>query len=180
MILCFGRTSHGKSQGSFYYLVLLISVCRIKTHLQPLTVAALALQGTNAGLGDVLLTFANLYQAFGKLEGDDNPVRTAVQASIIKRWDAADQDVFILAVFFDPVIRATLFKRGAGLVHGLPAGLNQRVQRVWRRIYHQPSDAPENSDLHLACSDYYARREEFSDSMLNTAPFERRAKEKVG
>ena len=175
---------HGKT-GSFalcYPTYFFIStIYRIKTHLRPLTVAALALQDTNAGLGDVLLTLAHLYQMFGRLEDEDEAVRVAVQDSLSKRWNAADQDVFILGVYFNPSIRASLFKRGINLTHALPAGLNERVQRVWRRFYRLAPNTPEHHDLHLACSDYYHRRSdtEFSDAMLNIAAFELRAQQKV-
>lgn len=141
--------------------------------------AALALPDTNAGLGDVLLTLANLYQIYEKLDDEDKSVHLVVQASINKRWNAADQDVFILGVFLDPAIQASLFRQGSGFTHALPAGLNECLQRVWKQLYRLAPDTPENYDLHLACSDYYFHRAEFSDSMLNTAAFERRAQEKV-
>lgn len=72
------------------------------------------------------------------------------------RWGKTDQDVFILAVFFNPYVRALLFNPNN------PAfcanGLYTIVKRVFERIFKATPD----SGLFEAYVDYFSWRGEFS------------------
>jgi hypothetical protein len=85
---------------------------RIKIILEPLAIAANITQAPHTHLDHVLLTLGNLYRIYSNLEFDVE-VRTAILASLEKRWAKADQEVFILAVFLNPYIRHCCFSHSA-------------------------------------------------------------------
>lgn len=87
---------------------------RIKTHLEPLAIAANVAQASHTRLDHVLLMLANLFRLYDSLELDaDTEIRSHMTKSLEKRWKAADQIIFILALFFNPYIRAKLFNSEA-------------------------------------------------------------------
>ncbi|KAI0072875.1 hypothetical protein K474DRAFT_1650318 [Panus rudis PR-1116 ss-1] len=68
----------------------------IKTHLEPLAIAANVSQSTSTRLDQVLLMLANLYRIYGTTTLDEH-VRSTIHGSLEKRWKKADQDIYILA-----------------------------------------------------------------------------------
>jgi hypothetical protein len=134
------------------------------SHLGPLTIASHVTQGTTTRLDHVLLTLANLYRIYSKLPEIDSEVSRGLCASIEKRWAACDQDVFILAVFFNPYIRADLFNRSNTILN--PAGLVTLVLRVWARLFQQSSESVPPG-LRRATVDYYSRNAEFADDEMH-------------
>jgi len=89
----------------------------------------------------------------------DGDVRAAVIKSLEKRWAAADQEVFIVAVFLNPYIRRQCFSR-AVLTDG---ELYNMVARVFERLLGQRPDL----DLFKAFMDYSKGHGEFSDDRMS-------------
>ncbi|KIJ42867.1 hypothetical protein M422DRAFT_48080 [Sphaerobolus stellatus SS14] len=123
-------------------------------HLEPLAIAANLTQASNTRMDHILLTLANLYQIYFFEESLDDEVRYSIIASLEKRWAKADQDIFILAVFFNPYIRAGFFNTAhhpctiAGILFKKNCCLA----------------------VHGATVDYYKGDKEFSDDMMNLEP----------
>lgn len=134
------------------------------SHLGPLTIAAHITQGSSTRLDHVLLTLANLYRIYSNLPASEAEVGLGLCASIEKRWAACDQDVFILAVFLNPYIRADLFKQSDSTFN--PAGFTTLVIRVWARLFQRSADSAPHG-LYRAVVDYHARKEEFSDKRMH-------------
>jgi hypothetical protein len=62
-------------------------------------------------LDEVLFTFGWLYMEFSKLTDTvDKDIKKAVLASIEKRWDKCDQEVFLAAAMLNPFIGTSAFK----------------------------------------------------------------------
>ncbi|KAF8062594.1 hypothetical protein FPV67DRAFT_1452392 [Lyophyllum atratum] len=74
--------------------------------------------------------------------------------SLEKRWDKADQDIFILAVFFNPFIRSHLFQPNALT----ESQLHSIVEAVFKRFFSRAGDVP----LMRAFTDYVREQGEFS------------------
>jgi hypothetical protein len=83
----------------------------IVKHLEPLAIAANVLQAPDCRLDTVLLTLANLFRIFHNLDIEDAIVKKTMHASLERRWGKTDQELMILAVFFNPYLRAHCFKR---------------------------------------------------------------------
>ncbi|KAF8844642.1 hypothetical protein BDN67DRAFT_666973 [Paxillus ammoniavirescens] len=104
----------------------------IKRHLEPLAIAANATQSDFTRLDVVLATLVNLYRQF--LEPTlDLAVRTAVLASIEKRWAKSDQQIFILALVLNPYIRASAFSRTSP--YRMPDKLWDLARKAFLRFY---------------------------------------------
>ncbi|CCO34210.1 hypothetical protein BN14_08304 [Rhizoctonia solani AG-1 IB] len=76
-------------------------------YLRPLAIALNVAQAANTRLHHILITLGRLYQIFDD-PSIDPEVRTRVLASLELRWRKADQDAFILAVFFHPYSAKTV------------------------------------------------------------------------
>jgi hypothetical protein len=138
-----------------------------------LAISANITQAANTRLDHVLLTLGNLWRIYSALADSDRAVRECIHQSLEKRWAKADQDAFILAVFFNPHIRADLF--GHGIIQFTPAGVYGLVRRMYKRVFREDPDF----ELHAACMDYYKAREEFSDDAMHLTDLEASAKAKV-
>ncbi|KDQ08587.1 hypothetical protein BOTBODRAFT_118313 [Botryobasidium botryosum FD-172 SS1] len=79
----------------------------IKSHLQPLAVAAHVTQAADTRADHVLLMFGKLF----------------------KRWAKADQDIFIAAVYLNPFVKSTLFSHSMSpiIIHSIVWTLYTRV-----------------------------------------------------
>ncbi|KAJ6618926.1 ribonuclease H-like domain-containing protein [Mycena sp. CBHHK59/15] len=86
---------------------------RVSRYLTPLAVASNVTQGANTRLDHVLVTLAVLYHRYSTdiKSFDCAAHNTVICASLAKRWKALkhDQDFYILAVFFNPFLRAFFF-----------------------------------------------------------------------
>ncbi|KDQ10783.1 hypothetical protein BOTBODRAFT_74233, partial [Botryobasidium botryosum FD-172 SS1] len=106
----------------------------MKSHLQPLAVAANITQAANARLDQVLLTFGALFRAFSRLTGAaDAGARTAVLESIEWRWSKSDHDVFIAALVLNPHIKIGPLNRAS--VNLTNAALFGLFTWLWERFY---------------------------------------------
>jgi hypothetical protein len=143
------------------------------THLEPLTIASNLTQAENTCLDHVLLTLSNLFRIYDDTGDADHDIKNGIQASLEKRWAKADQDPFILTIFFNPYIHADLFNRK--IIQFMPASMYGIVKCVYKCIFRTEPDF----DLHAACLDYYKCREEFSDDAVHDE-LEGTANAKVG
>nr|GAT59230.1 predicted protein [Mycena chlorophos] len=88
------------------------AIQRMKTHLQPLALAANITQAAFCRLDEVLFTFGHLYREFDRLnQRADRHIREAVLASIERRWAKCDQDVFIVTAILNPFVDLRAFKQ---------------------------------------------------------------------
>jgi hypothetical protein len=69
----------------------------MKEILEPLAIANNVTQARYTRLDHIGLTLGNLYQIYSNLS-IEAPIHDRVLGSLEKRWQAADQDVFILAI----------------------------------------------------------------------------------
>ncbi len=68
-------------------------------------------QATHTRLDDVLIVLGLLFAQFEQLQdAADENIKAAVQSSIERRWQKADQTVFIIAVFLNPWIKLAPFR----------------------------------------------------------------------
>ncbi|KAI0349246.1 hypothetical protein OH77DRAFT_1594337, partial [Trametes cingulata] len=89
---------------------------RAEANLKPIAVATNILQASHTRLDHVLLTLGNLYRIYSTDESADGEVRERMLLRLELRWKKGagkDQDLFILAVFFNPFIRGYCFNREA-------------------------------------------------------------------
>ncbi|KAF7376954.1 DUF659 family protein [Mycena sanguinolenta] len=117
-------------------------VQRISRYLSPLAVASNITQGANTRLDHVLVTLAVLHYRYStdNKSFDCAAHNAVICASLAKRWMALkhDQDFYILAVFFNPFLRAFFFNDELHLLSRI--GLYHVVKRVYIQMF-QLSDA---------------------------------------
>ncbi|KAF7341216.1 HAT family dimerization protein [Mycena venus] len=132
-------------------------VHRLSRYLTPLAVASNVTQGANTRLDHVLITLAILHYRYST----DNKTfdcaahNAVICTSLAKRWKALkhDQDFYILAVFFNPFLRAFFFNDE---IHSLSRiGLYHVVKRVYARIFKIDEDSAVPSVLFEQYLDYY-------------------------
>jgi len=87
-----------------------------KTYLNPLPLLLTAnvSQASHTWLDHILLTLGNLFRWYSDVSESakfDEDLRLGVINSLERRWKKTDQDVFIVAVFLNPYIRAKLFRQ---------------------------------------------------------------------
>ncbi|CAE6409198.1 unnamed protein product [Rhizoctonia solani] len=127
----------------------------LASYLRPLAILLNVAQAADTRLHHILITLGRLYQFFNH-PSIGPEVRVCVLASIELRWRKADQDAFILAVFFNPYIRCRLFSPSSP--DFCANGLYTVVQRVFERVLQK---APE-SGLFEAFMSYYNWSDVFS------------------
>src|SRR5258708_38651186 len=105
-------------------------MCRISAHLCPLTVVANITQASHTHLDHVLITLGLLYKSFAALNDNiDLLTCETIHCSLELRWAKANQDAFILTLFFNPFFCASLFnKKHPSLV---PAALYSTIKCMW-------------------------------------------------
>ncbi|GLB41139.1 putative protein of unknown function (DUF 659) [Lyophyllum shimeji] len=94
------------------------------------------------------------WQSLAKIQAILEPLAIAANSSLEKQWEKADQDVFILAILFNPYIHSRLFK---------PAALSEArlyniVESAFKRFYQRDGDVA----LLRAFNDYIKETAEFS------------------
>jgi hypothetical protein len=156
-----------------FYLLLLTYLGSARFIFEPLAVASVVLQASSTRMDHVLLTLGNLYHIYSITLCDkiDNSVRAALLKSLEKRWKAADQPIFILAVIFNPFIRADAFTPTKLTVMQLWKLVQAAVDRFWK--------IEADSDTFMALKDYLGRVGDFSDMAMELARFYELAKRDV-
>lgn len=132
---------------------------RIVRHLEPLAIAANIFQDPSCRLDHVLLTLGNIYDFFDCLDESQDgnkEVKSAMTLSIERRWGKTDQELFILAVFLNPYIRAKFFNAD----HLSFIALFHIARRSFLRL---TGNNLANDPVFLrAFTDYYHQRGDFS------------------
>lgn len=121
------------------YRLTYIYILRVEAYLKPLAIATNILQAPRARLDHALLTLANLYRIYDSdtVEAD---VRERMLSRVELRWKKGagkDQDLFILAAFFNPFIRGYCFDREALP----PSALYDLAEHAFERFYDCRPDA---------------------------------------
>jgi hypothetical protein len=127
----------------------------VKIHLEPFTIATLALQAPDAKLPVVPITLGNLYHIFSD-PSIEASIRHTVHESLEKCWAKADQDFFIAALLLNPYIHGRCFASGLSFL--TPAGLYGIVKRVYERVMQVTAEL----ELHQVFQDYMSNSNEFS------------------
>ncbi|KAJ7875062.1 ribonuclease H-like domain-containing protein [Mycena leptocephala] len=149
-------------------------VHRVSRYLTPLAVASNVTQGANTRLDHVLVTLAVLYHRYSTdtRSFDCAAHNTVICASLAKRWKALkhDQDFYILAVFFNPFLRAFFFNDDD--THSLSrVGLYHVVKRVYTRIFQLSDDSAVPSALFAQYLDYYDGRGRYTSEKMALREF---------
>lgn len=138
--------------------------------MEPLAISSNVLQAPGCRLDHILLTLANLRRIYAEPHVNSD-IRTAVLTSLELRWKRADQEVFILAVLFNPFVRNSGFSDAS-----LPlSALVQMCMRAYERFFRQEP----SMELWDACHRYIKREGRYSDSNLSLDFHRRYAASKV-
>ena len=146
---------------------------RMVTHLEPIAITSNITQAESTHLNHVLLTLRNLFCIYNNMEDHASDVKEGIQASLEKRWVKADQDAFILSIFFNPYICADLFNWK--IIQFTPAGIYGIVKHMYEHVFCKELDF----GLHAACMDYYKCHTEFSDDAMHLDDLKATAKAEV-
>lgn len=95
--------------------------------------AANVTQSDCARLDIVLITLANLYHYFATAPNLDAAAAAAVLASLERRWAKADQDIFLLALVFNPYVRVSCFAEDSPF--RVPGKIYELAKSAFRRFY---------------------------------------------
>ncbi|KAJ6598636.1 ribonuclease H-like domain-containing protein [Mycena sp. CBHHK59/15] len=151
-------------------------VHRVSRYLTPLAFASNVTQGANTRLDHVLVTLAVLYHRYStNIKSFDCAAHnTVICASLAKRWKALkhDQDFYILAVFFNPFLRAFFFNDDD--THSLSrVGLYHVVKRVYTRIFELSDNSAVPSALFAQYLDYYDGRGRYTSEKMALKEFQK-------
>lgn len=145
----------------------------MRAHLHPLAIATNILQASGTQLDHVTLMFGFLYKTFMD-DSMEEAVRVGILTSLAKQWNKnADHDIFIMAVFLNPYIRARAFCLDNPAL--VPALLYEMAQRSYTRIFEHAPDA----DFHIAFWDYMDWQRQFSVRRMGLDEFEKTYKAEV-
>jgi hypothetical protein len=135
---------------------------RMKLHLEPIAIATNVAQKKSTRADQVALMLANLYFVFMD-DAIEVEVRDGIHHSLEKRWANSDQEVFILAIFFNPYIRGTCFRLDNPYLNQM--GLYNMAKRLYQRIF-STTGTFIDLDFHDAFFDYYHGRHEFTPEYM--------------
>src|SRR5260370_37550626 len=106
---------------------------------------------SHAHLDHVLLILGLLYKTFSSESNDISTLTCSIiLGSLEKWWGKADQDAFILALFFNPFICTSLYKKNHPSL--IPAGFYSIVKWMWEHIF---PGQEHSSELYSATIEYY-------------------------
>jgi hypothetical protein len=112
-------------------------VCRMKEILEPLAIANNVTQACYTCLDHIGLTLGNLYQIYSN-SSIEAPICDHVLGSLEKRSQAADQDVFILAMHLHPWVRGRCFMKTLSR-----SALCNMVEKVYTWLFEQQYMTPQ-------------------------------------
>jgi hypothetical protein len=146
------------------------NLSNIKNHLEPLAIASNLTQSTFCRLDDVFITFGFLLIQFTKLTSpQDNQIRSALLASLNKRWEKADRIPFILATFLNPFLRIRPFSLTNKIT--TQAKIEGLIEDAWRRFYNEEPPL----ELIVQVEEYFQNTGSFEDLAHATKREEGRA-----
>ncbi len=104
------------------------------------------------------MTFASLAMQYSRLtDAEDAAVQKALLASIEKRWEASDQNVFVASVILNPFLKTNPFKRDARLIS--LGAIHTLLSDLWTRFYPGdpcPDELYEEIRHYLSSLDFYS------------------------
>ncbi|KAF8969027.1 ribonuclease H-like domain-containing protein, partial [Flammula alnicola] len=125
----------------------------VQSILEPLAIAANVTQAAHTHLDHIFITLANLFCIYTNGKIDDQSCQ-GILTSLEKCWVKADQDIFILAVFFNPYIHHEMFSPSV-----LPErNLLETVKHIFEQVYSRKPDIY----LMMAFTDYWRKKGEFA------------------
>ncbi|EJD50040.1 hypothetical protein AURDEDRAFT_161064 [Auricularia subglabra TFB-10046 SS5] len=134
-----------------------------KEHLELLAVASHILQSDRTRPDHVTFALGNYVRIYNQPHVKPS-IRNTVLPNVEKRWDKADQEVFIAAVLLNPYVRHACFS------NALPR--NTAVEtciRVYERIFRQPGTV----EFWEVCHRYLRRVDPYSDASFALAYHEK-------
>lgn len=141
----------------------------MKEILEPLAIANNVAQARYTHLDHVGLTLGNLYHIYNN-PSLEAPIRDRVLGSLEKRWHAADQGVFILAMHLHPWIRGSCFAKTL-----LRSTLYNMVNNVFCRVFEEEP----NLNLLWEFMDYCDGVGLYSDESMQLAYWKQKHEESV-
>ncbi|KAG1727642.1 ribonuclease H-like domain-containing protein [Suillus paluster] len=130
------------------------ALARWKTLLEPIS---LMMNVHQARPENVAISFGFLHFCYSKIDNStDLAARTAVLASVERRWEQCDQEVFIAAIIVNPFYKVSPFRNVPLTMH---AGLATLFAHLWRRFYNT-NDIPLN--LYMDLDDYLNSSHDFA------------------
>ncbi|KAL0064720.1 hypothetical protein AAF712_008266 [Marasmius tenuissimus] len=128
----------------------------IKSHLEPLAIAANITQAATCWLDQVMFTLGFLYYKFLQFtDPQDGAIRQVVLGSISEHWNKCDwQDVGLGCAILNPFVSLSSFHHIEQLSKN---GILQLMQRLWTQFYN--SNAPQ--ELLTNINDYFDRKGSF-------------------
>lgn len=135
------------------------------THLAPLALAANISQSARTRPDTVLLILGLLYHRFDTLKivsEDDTQVKSAVCASIAKRWMDTDQDIFIPALILHPLFRCLPFSPTCPWTFS-PNNIIGLMSRLYCRLFRRETPR----ELRQEVMDYLMKRNNYSSMPSN-------------
>ena len=136
-----------------------LSGCSVTTHLKPLAIATNILQASHARLDHVLFTLANLYHTYSADEIEPD-VRDHMLGKLEARWEKnADQDLFILAGFLNPYVRASCFNQ--------QVLCGQDIVNLAIRVFTRLFECKPEASFSMAVESYMYREGHYSDEAMS-------------
>lgn len=129
----------------------------MKQVLEPLAIANNVAQSGHCRLDHITLTLGNLYRIYSNPELN-HVMRQKILGSLEKRWAAADQDIFILAVFFNPYVRQPPFSTSI-LTHA-------QLFNIAKRTYTRFNQSEPDLDFLKAFVSYYNNEDDYSKDRM--------------
>ncbi|KAJ8086128.1 hypothetical protein PM082_004948 [Marasmius tenuissimus] len=128
----------------------------IKSHLEPLAIAANITQAATCWLDQVMFTLGFLYYKFLQFtDPQDGAIRQVVLGSISEHWNKCDwQDVGLGCAILNPFVSLSSFHHIEQLSKN---GILQLMQRLWTQFYN--SNAPQ--ELLTNINDYFDHKGSF-------------------
>lgn len=133
----------------------------MKAHLEPLAIAANVAQAGYTRLDHVLLMLGNLVRIYTAAVDLETSVRNVVLASIERRWAKQNQPAYILAVLFNPYVRARAFNPEA-------VSRNDFVFMA-KRMFFRFFEVKPQATFSVAVLDYIEGVGQFSDEAMMLA-----------
>ncbi|THU99524.1 hypothetical protein K435DRAFT_608724, partial [Dendrothele bispora CBS 962.96] len=138
--------------------------------LRPFAIATNAAQSDHCRLDTILLLLGYLYHIHNNNRIDAR-LRSTIHNSLEKRWKKVDQDVFILAITFNPYLRKKAFKSGSPFRS--TSKLFSLASQVFKRFYGRAPD----SFFRRAFSEYLSNTGMWSDERMSLEYFRNNARE---
>ncbi|KAG0707177.1 ribonuclease H-like domain-containing protein, partial [Suillus ampliporus] len=146
------------------------ALARYGAKINPISLMTNVHQAAQARPENVAISFGFLHFRYSKIDDNtDLAARTAVLASVERRWGQCDQEVFIAAIIVNPFYKVSPFRKVPLTTR---AGLATLFARLWHRFYNTndiPLDLYTDLDDYLNSSHDFAYMDNYKLSLLYRA-----------